>query len=92
MVAEIVDSGLLGEHILPTYRHARQHLVLLLAVLLLLIVADFSVKQLVPLHDSQLKPNGRFVPAGAVVHAMCIECEILRRQVRFCLLPSLFSF
>ena len=71
VVTEIVDAGLLGEHIIPTLRHAWKELLLPSNV-------DAEIDQA----SNQMSPRGHVIPCGAVVYAMVIECPEIRRRSR----------
>lgn len=70
VVTEIVDAGLLGEHIIPTLRHAWKELLLLRRVQ--------PLSNATPVCDRE----GTVIPCGATVYAMAIECPEIRRQSR----------
>ena len=69
-MTEIVDAGLLGEHIIPTLRHAWREL---------LITCEARGKGQT---SNQTTLTGHVIPCGAVVHAMVIECPEIRRGSR----------
>lgn len=68
VVTEIVDAGLLGEHIIPTLRHAWKELLLPPA------------PQSAAAGDHMISGGGHVIPAGATVYAMAIECQEIRRK------------
>ncbi len=69
VVTETADAGLLGEHIVPTLRHAWRELLLPRR-------SEDSTNQI---HQSK---GGLVIPCGATVHTMAVECPAIRRQSR----------
>ena len=66
MVTEIVDAGLLGEHIVPTLRHAWKELLLPPA-------ASSS-------SSCDHTPCGHVIPSAATIYATAIECVEIRKK------------
>lgn len=67
VVTEIVDAGLLGEHIIPTLRHTWKELL-------------FPPEQSPNLAST--KPVGHMIPSGATVYATAIQCPEVRKKTR----------
>lgn len=67
VVTETLDCGLLGEGILATVEHTWDNL-----------LKPFTDD----MHQSNAKPVSKIIPAGAVVYAMAIMCNNIRRQTR----------
>ena len=70
VVTEIVDAGLLGEHIVPTLRHAWKELLLP------------RIPHPAAVETSGCGHEGQVIPRGATVYAVAIECAEIRRQSR----------
>lgn len=77
VVTEIVDAGLLGEHIIPTLRHAWKELLLPPTPAAL---SSHTPGPGPPAEDHTILGGGNVIPAGATVYAMGIECQEIRRK------------
>ena len=87
MVTETVDAGLLGEHVIPTFRHAWKELLLPPPGLpTLQSEPGFGELEgrggghMIQAGGHMIQAGGHVIPAGATVYAVAIECEGVGRN------------